>query len=299
MPLGALALDADGHTIVCAAISRTNASGTRRLSRRLGQERVLVKPDLGELTDEVRALRPDLVVSWFWTKHIPPAIIATARLGAFNVHPSLLPRHRGADPIFWAIDSGDDVTGATAHRLDDRYDAGSIYAQREIRIDPSWNAWTLALRLDRLSLRVLRDMVSCFARGEVPTPTPQDETRATHAPAPSDDDLVVQWSDGADRIARRVRAASPWPGMLTEIAEHPILITRAEATDDVPRALRPAEAAIVNGCVVVRTGDRGLRLIAARDAETDAELGASDLASLITLALAPSPPSTWRGKSGG
>jgi len=285
LPLGALSLDHDGHEIVLAAISRSEASGTRRLSRRLGRDRVLVKPDLAELTERVRALRPDLVVSWFWTKRIPPAILESARLGGFNVHPSLLPRHRGADPIFWTIDSGDVITGVTAHRLEARYDTGTVYAQREIAVDPSWNAWTLALRLDRLSLGLLRDTVARFARGETLATEPQDESRATHAPTPSDDDLVVEWDDDAERIARRIRAASPWPGMWTELAEHPVLITRAEPTDDVPRALMPAEAAIVNGSVVVRTRDRGLRLISARDAETDAELGPADLASFITLAL--------------
>jgi len=285
LPLGALLLQHDGHEIALAAISRAGASGTRRLSRRVGQKRVLVQPDLAAMGPRVRELGPDLLVSWFWTKRIPPEIVGAARLGAFNVHPSLLPRHRGADPIFWTIDAGDAVTGVTAHRLEDRYDTGTIYAQRELRVDASWNAWTLALQLDRLSLALLRDTVARFARGEIPAATPQDEALATHAPSPSDDDLTIQWDDDAERIARRIRAAAPWPGMLTEISDHALLITRAEPTDEVPRALRPAEATILEGTVVVRTRDRGLRLLAARDADTDAELGANDLASLITSAL--------------
>ncbi|WP_394824131.1 methionyl-tRNA formyltransferase [Pendulispora albinea] len=244
-----------------------------------------MKPNLDELAPRVRALRPDLVVSWFWTNRIPRPIFEAAPFGGLNVHPSLLPRHRGADPYFWTIDSGDPITGVTAHRIDEHYDTGAIYAQREMPVDPSWSAWTLARKLDRPSLALLRETVARFARGEPPTAVPQDESRATDAPAPSDDDLVVQWKDTSDRIARRIRAASPWPGMWAEIGHHPVLITRAEPTDDVPRALMPTEAAVVNGSVVVRTGDRGLRLISGRDVDTDLELGTKELASLITLAL--------------
>lgn len=283
LPMGALALAHDGHDIVLAAIGRSDASGLRRLTRVLGRERVLVKPDLAAHAKRIEALAPDLVVSWFWTKRIPTAVVRAAKVDAFNVHPSLLPRHRGADPIFWTIDSGDAITGATAHRLEDRYDTGTIYAQRTIAVDPAWNAWTLALRLDRVTLALLRETVAGFARGETPEARPQDEALATHAPTPSDDDLVVQWkNDDAERIARRIRAAAPWPGMLTEVGDRALLITRAEVTEDVPRALQPAEAALVHGCVVVRARDRGLRLISARDAETDAELSPGELAGLIT-----------------
>ncbi|WP_394833942.1 hypothetical protein LVJ94_46300 [Pendulispora rubella] len=280
--MGALALRHDGHDIVLAAISRSDASGLRRLTRVLGRERVLVKPDLAAHAERVKELEPDLVVSWFWTKRIPTAVIRAAKLDAFNVHPSLLPRHRGADPIFWTLDAGDAITGATAHRLEDRYDTGTIYAQRTMAVDATWNAWTLALKLDRVTLALLRETVARLARGETLEARPQDEALATHAPTPSEDDLVVQWNDDADRIARRIRAAAPWPGMLAEIGERAILITRAEPTDDVPRALQPAEAALVHGCVVVRAGDRGLRLISARDADTDEELSPSELADLIT-----------------
>ena len=105
-----------------------------------------------EFVARVRAAAPDLLVSWFWTKRIPARLLSVAP--AVGVHPSLLPRHRGPDPYFWAIDAGDETTGVTAHRLDATYDTGPILAQRTLEIRPSWDAWRLARALDRPSLDV-------------------------------------------------------------------------------------------------------------------------------------------------
>ncbi len=127
----------------------------RRLKRLLAGRPVELKPDVNarRTIELVRAAAPELIVSWFWTTKLPEKLIALAP--AFGVHPSLLPRHRGPDPYFWAIDCGDAVTGVTAHRIAGEYDTGAILAQRELGIDPAWSAWTLARKLDRPSLALL------------------------------------------------------------------------------------------------------------------------------------------------
>ncbi|MFI5302040.1 MAG: hypothetical protein ACHREM_28450, partial [Polyangiales bacterium] len=81
LPLAALLLHRDGHEIVYAAICRDGAAGTRRLRRRLGDERVVVKPrvETRKLQRHLEALSPDLIVSWFWTTKLPSPLIATAR----------------------------------------------------------------------------------------------------------------------------------------------------------------------------------------------------------------------------
>jgi methionyl-tRNA formyltransferase len=235
----------------------------------------------------VEAARVDLVVSWFWTTRIPEGVLRAARLGSVGVHPSLLPRHRGADPYFWAIESGDTVTGVTAHRLADDYDAGAILAQRRLHIDPSWNAWTLARRLDRPSLALLRDVVGSIARGTQPPERPQDEALATVAPEPDDSLLALSWKSAAAVIVRRVRAAGPWPGAFTSLGESLVTITHAEVTDELPRALVPGEAAVrPDGVVVVRAADRGVALLAGRD-EEDTPLDRADLAALVRRASVP------------
>lgn len=290
LPLAALLLARDGHEIVWAGVCRRGAIGTRRLIRRLGPEAVAIVPDLSRCADAIRARAPELFVSWFWTRKIPRAVRAIAPLGAIGVHPSLLPRHRGPDPTFWAIDAGDAETGVTAHVLDDDYDTGAILAQRAIAIDPTWSAWTLAKRLDRPSLAVLRETVLAFARGAPPTPRPQDERIATEAPEPGDDLLEIGWGAPAEQIARRVRAASPWPGAFTTIGEAVLTVTRARATANVPSALAPGEACVrADGVAVVRAGDAGVELLAGRVERDDGELelDASGVAALVRDEAAP------------
>jgi len=265
LPLAALLLARDGHTIVWAGICRRDAIGTRRLKRVVGEDKVAIVPDLVRSAGTIRAARPDLVVSWFWTKKVPRSVREAAPLGAIGVHPSLLPRHRGPDPTFWAIDSGDTETGVTAHVLEDEYDTGAILGQKRLAIDPEWSAWRLAKKLDRPSLALLREIVAAYARGEPPEKREQDESSATEALAPDDELLEIRWADPAEAIARRVRAASPWPGAFTEIGGSVVTVTRARATPEVPRALDIGEAYVrEDGVAVVRAGDGGVELLEGR-----------------------------------
>jgi methionyl-tRNA formyltransferase len=197
-----------------------------------------------------------------------------------------LPRHRGPDPFFWAIDSGDVVTGVTAHALDREYDTGPVYGRREVRIDPEWNAWQLARALDRPSLALLREVVRAFAEGRPPIAEPQIEALATDAPEPTDEDLAVRWTWPADRIERRVRAAAPWPGAWTEIGARLITLVHVTPTTDYPSALAPGEAAVrEDGVGVVRAGSGALELRRGRD-ENEADLGPAELAEIVGEARA-------------
>jgi methionyl-tRNA formyltransferase len=285
LPLAAWLLHRDGHEIVYAGLSRTSP-GARRLKRVLSGRPVVSKPDVTapQTIHLVRSLAPERIVSWFWTTKLPPELLAVAPKGAFGVHPSLLPRHRGPDPYFWAVDSGDEVTGVTAHLLAGEYDTGGVVAQRTLAIEPDWNAWQLARALDRPSLALLR----AVAGEPVLRATPQDEARATLAPAPADDELEIDWKWTSDRIVRRIRAAAPSPGAWSFFGEEPVSITRAAPAPRFPRALVPGEAAVIDGVGVVRTGDGAVTLLRGRmDARTDAadsppyELDAGDLADLI------------------
>ena len=277
MPLGALLLERDGHELVYVAMSRDEALGLRRAKRVFGK-RLFVRPEVSSpaTIKRIAALEPELVVSWFWTKRLPRELLAIAP--AIGVHPSLLPRHRGPDPYFWAIDSGDDVTGVTAHMLEPEYDTGAILRQVPLPIDPTWNAWTLAKKLDRPSLAVLRKVVK-----KLPSPQPQDDAKATAAPAPTEDMLEIRWNQDADAIARRVRAAAPWPGAFTEVGGETVVLLDVKPTRDFPRALEPGEAAVrKDGVVVVRTKDAALELRSGRNEADDALLDAAGIARLLS-----------------
>jgi methionyl-tRNA formyltransferase len=281
LPLAALLLTRDGHDVVYAALCRPEAIGVRRLRRTIGAPRVDMRPDAKSAATfgRVRDARPDIVVSWFWTTKLPLRVVELARLGGFGVHPSLLPRHRGPDPYFWAIDTGDVVTGVTAHRLAAEYDTGAVLGSRTIAIEPEWNAWTLAKKLDRPSLALLRETARAFAEGRPPRAEAQDEARATAAPEPDDEMLEIRWAWPTASVLRRVRAAAPWPGAYTEIGDSTIAIVRARAAERFPRALAPGEAVVQEGLAVVRTADGAIELLEGR--EDDAALDASELARRV------------------
>lgn len=248
-----------------------------------------MKPDVRarRTIELVRSLAPERIVSWFWTTKLPPELVSLAPQGAVGVHPSLLPRHRGPDPYFWAIDSGDEVTGVTAHLIADEYDTGAIVAQRTLPIEPHWNAWQLARALDRPSLALLR----AVTRDRELRTTAQDDAAATLAPSPSDEELEIDWKWTSERIARRVRAAAPAPGAWSFFGDEPVTITCALPAPTFPRALIPGEAAVVGGSAVVRTGDGALALLEGRIDAADVApheprglprlLDAGDLAALI------------------
>jgi methionyl-tRNA formyltransferase len=262
LPLAALLLLADGHEIAFCVLSRADSPGRRRLTRLLGG-RVHLRNDLTEqqIVEKMNGAHPELLVSWFFTAKLPMSIVRAAQGGGIGVHPSLLPRHRGPDPYFAAIDQGDRVTGVTVHRIETEYDTGAILASRELPIDPSWNAWQLARRLDRPSLALLREAVRRLAAGEPIPEGVQDESLASFAPAPSDADCALAWSWPVARLLRRVRALAPSPGAFTEIGGQILTILAARAATDFPRALLAGEAAVVGERAVIRAGDGAIELL--------------------------------------
>jgi methionyl-tRNA formyltransferase len=265
LPLAALLLARDGHEILLCAVCRKDAIGIRRARRIFQPDRVVVKPAIANspaLLTRVRELKPDLVVSWFWTTLLPMDVIRAARLGGIGVHPSLLPRHRGPDPTFWAIASGDTETGVTVHRLAEAYDTGDILDAERLAIDPSWNAWELARALDRPSLRKLRETVGRLARGETVPGVPQDPALATQAPTPDDATCALRWSWPTEQVLRHIRALAPAPGAWTEINGRLVTVLRASPAPSFPAALEPGEGAIVDGLPIVRAGDGAVVLVA-------------------------------------
>ena len=280
LPLAALLLMRDGHEIAFSVLSRADAPGRRRLTRRLGG-RVVLRGELSEhrLAERIRAEEPDLLVSWFFTAKLPMSIVHAAKRGGIGVHPSLLPRHRGPDPYFAAIDQGDQVTGVTVHRIEAEYDTGPILASRELVIEPHWDSWQLARRLDRPSLSLLRETVRRLAAGEEVPERAQDEAAASLAPIPSDADCALTWSWPVERLLRRVRALAPSPGAFTEIGGHIVTVLAARAAADFPRALVAGEAAVVGDRVIIRAGDGAVELLRG---EIDGELlGATGLVGFV------------------
>jgi methionyl-tRNA formyltransferase len=287
LPLAALLLERDGHDLALVSLSRLDSVGLRRAKKHF-RGRILLQPKAGDpaLIERVKAARADLLVSWFWTTLLPPALVAACPLGGIGVHPSLLPRHRGPDPYFWALDAGDTVTGVTAHRIAPAYDTGAILGQRSLPIDPSWDAWRLARALDRPSLALLREVVGAFARGEPPPDQAQDDAAATAAPAPSEEVCELRFTDPVDALLRRIRALSPAPAAFLEIGESIVSVQQAERATSFPAGLLPGEAAVVEGRAVVRAADGAIVLLGG---DLDGEpAGVEELAALVASVAARS-----------
>jgi len=168
-----------------------------------------------EAIDEIRALRPDLIVVVAYGQILPQAILDIPARGCINVHTSLLPRWRGASPIQSAILAGDRETGVTTMFMDAQMDHGDIIQQRVESIRPDDTSATLHDRLAVLGAGLLAETVAHIVAGTAPR-RPQDETQVTHARKFAKEDGRIDWTKSPAEIDRQVRAFSPWPGAFTD-----------------------------------------------------------------------------------
>jgi methionyl-tRNA formyltransferase len=142
---------------------------------------------------------------------LPRAVLDLPRLGCFNIHASLLPRHRGASCIQAAILAGDRETGITLIRMDEGLDTGAIVARRAVRIGRHETAGELHDRLGEVAGGMMGAFFAALASGSVVAQV-QDDALATYAPKLARADGRVVWVDSARAIQTRFRAFYPWPG---------------------------------------------------------------------------------------
>ena len=162
----------------------------------------------------MRQLAPDLFVVVAFGQILPPSLLAIPAMGAVNVHASLLPRHRGAAPIQWAIIEGDEETGVTTMMMDKGMDTGDILLMEKTAITADETAAELHDRLSEMGAPLLLATIRRLQSGDL-MPTPQDPEKATYAPMLKKTDGEIDWSQPAERIARRIRGMTPWPGAYT------------------------------------------------------------------------------------
>ena len=278
LPLAPLLLMRDGHIVCWSLLSPVAAPGRRRLRAALPAASVvdLLDDDFGferHVDTWLDESPVDLIVSWYYTRRIEERWLRRPPLGAIGAHPSLLPRHRGPNPFFWAIDAGDEETGVTVHRLESDYDSGAILAQHRLAIGGK-NAWQLARALDRPSLQALREVVGNWNAGCPRDGKTQKSEDSTWAPEPTGDRLRVDWNWPTERILRRIRALSPVPGLALELNRQRFFVTDAAPASDFASALRPGEA-FLGTRLLLRTGDGALVVERAQMAPTGEDCSGS------------------------
>lgn len=192
--------------------------------------------------EAIRKLRPDLIVVIAFGQKVSKEITQLPPNGAINVHASLLPKYRGAAPINWAIVNGETQTGISIIALAEKMDAGDILAQQATDIDPDETAGELHDRLAKFAAPLLIKTIDQIADGSA-VYNKQDDSQVTKSPKLKKTDALLDFTESAQIIRRKILGLSPWPGALANYicreTDKPLLVTIAMA--EIVERPRPAD----------------------------------------------------------
>jgi methionyl-tRNA formyltransferase len=195
-------------------------------------------PNAAEIVAQIAALGPDFLFSFYYRSMLKTPLLAMARLGALNMHGSLLPKYRGRAPVNWAIIHGETETGATLHYMTEKPDDGDIVAQTAVPILPDDTAKEVFDKVTVAAELTLDGVLPALVAGTAPR-RPQDLSQGGYFGGRKPEDGVVDWSKSALEIHNLVRAvAPPYPGARTSLRGRPARILRTRVLDS--RA-RPAK----------------------------------------------------------
>jgi methionyl-tRNA formyltransferase len=192
-----------------------------------------------DFLEKLRELNADIFVVVAY-KILPKEVFTIPRLGAFNIHASLLPKYRGAAPINWAIIRGESETGITTFLLDEKVDTGKILLAKSLPICPDETAGELHDKLMILGAEIALDTLHGLASGTL-HPTDQPSELAANAPKIFPKDCIVNFNEPREKVHNFIRGLSPYPGAVTELHDHRLKLLRSHITSDVPSNLAPGQ----------------------------------------------------------
>lgn len=199
-------------------------------------------------------LAPDLIITAAFGQILPSAVLEAPKLGAINVHASLLPAYRGGAPIHQAIIDGQTETGVTIMYMVDRLDAGDIISQTVVPIGSNDDTGTMFDKLSVAGTELLKETLPSIING-TNSRKQQDEEKVTYARNISRDQERIDWTKSAAAIANQVRGLHPWPVAFTTYTEQNMKIWKAEATES-PKNGKPGEILeLGTDALIVQTGD--------------------------------------------
>ena len=202
----------------------------------------------------IAAFAPDLAVLADYGRIVPQALLDLAPHGALNLHPSLLPRHRGATPIPAAIAAGDAETGVSLMRMDAGIDTGPLIAQERVLLDGSERALDLEQRLARVAAELLITSLPAWLAGDLPA-VPQPADGATLTRPLRREDARLDPARPAAELERRIRAYQPWPGAWIEEPSGRLIVSAAHAVPAVPGAGEPGRLVALGPDIALVTAD--------------------------------------------
>jgi methionyl-tRNA formyltransferase len=212
------------------------------------------------LAAELASRRPDLLVVVAFGRILSRRVLDVARLGAVNVHFSLLPELRGAAPVQWALARGYETTGVTTMLMNEKMDEGDLLLQRKIDVNPGEHAPSLGRRLARVGCDLLIETLDGLEAGTL-RPRAQDHSVATLAPLLSREDGQVDPSATAEEIAGRVRGFDPWPGVWLLRADRRIRIVEVAPSPGTDPDARPGTLTGITDDGIVMACGGGSRLL--------------------------------------
>lgn len=212
-----------------------------------------------EELQHVLDLSPDLIITAAFGQILPSAVLEAPKLGAINVHASLLPEYRGGAPIHQAIIDGKLETGVTIMYMVDRLDAGDIISQRAIPIGREDHTGGMFEKLSVVGMELLRETLPSIIEGTNPR-TPQDEKGVTYARNISREQERIDWSKPAEAIYNQVRGLHPWPVAFTTFNDQNMKIWWTEPAAS-SKSGRPGEVLeLTDNAILVQTGEGALAI---------------------------------------
>jgi len=208
--------------------------------------------------ERIRSWAPDLILSFYYRSMISEEILNIPRLGAFNMHGSLLPKYRGRAPINWAVLHGEKSTGVTLHHMVKQADAGDIVEQEAVPIGPDDTARDVFDRCVKAARVVLERQIDALTQGTAPR-RKQDESQATYFGGRTPEDGRIDWTAGAEKIYNLIRAVTqPYPGAFTDVDGKKLFIWWAKP---VPGPGGTPGQIVSTDPLIVATGSGDLELI--------------------------------------
>ena len=181
------------------------------------QKLTVAQPDSlkkAEVVAQLAGFHPDVIVVAAFGQILPQSVLDIPRYGCLNIHPSLLPRFRGASPVAAAILAGDEFTGVSLMLMDSGLDTGPVLSQESISISPQDTTGSLTAKLSLVAAHLLPDVLAHWVGGEI-SPQPQNEAEVIYSNPITKEAGKIDWQLSAVDIWRRVRAFQPWPGGYT------------------------------------------------------------------------------------
>ncbi len=208
--------------------------------------------------EPLRELAPDLCVTAAFGQILSQEVLDVPGLGTVNVHASLLPRHRGAAPVQWAVLQGDSLTGVTTMLTDRGIDTGDMLLKAELPIGEEDTAGSLLDKLSYTGAGLLIETLRRLEAGTCPREK-QDEAQSTYDPMLKKEMGLIDFTEAPSRCVNRVRAMNPWPCAYAPLAEGVLRVWRARAAEGCGKAGTVLRADKKDG-LVVATGDGAMEL---------------------------------------